>query len=287
MRGRRKTRLISTAIMAVGGLVASAVPLAAAAGASTPDLGRLPRYAPPPSSAAPLPLTCTESGGLRSCDLYAHADTVTIAGNPFPVWAFDTAAVPDGELPGPVLVMMEGEDLDITLTNDLPGLAGPLSLSIPAAAATPDAVGITAPGSSTYSFSDLAPGTYLYQAGPTVNAPRQIAMGLTGTLIVRPAAFDYGLEATWGFDAELPILVSEIDPAFNADPVGFDMGFFNPSLFLINGEAYPDTSDIPLTIDEHDVLMHYVNGGVRDRSLGVVNARGGSSPSTASPPPSP
>ena len=273
MSGRRKTRLIAMAILAVGGLIGSAVPLAGAARATTGALHS--RLAPPPTSAAPLPLTCDDSvPGTRSCVLSANADTVLIDGTPYPVWAFDTTA-PDNELPGPVLVMQEGETLEVTLDNNLPAAAGNLSLSIPASAAAPDAVGIADPdAATTYTFAGLEPGTYLYQAGPTLNAPRQIAMGLTGTLIVRPAAFDYGDEITWGFDAELPILVSEIDPAFNAAPDTFDMGFFNPSLFLINGEAYPDTSNIPLSIDEHNVLIHYVNGGVRDRSLGVLNARG-------------
>ena len=40
-------------------------------------------------------------------------------------------------------------------------------------------------------------------------------------------------------------MLSEIDPAFNADPAGFDMRSFSPAYRLINGKPFPSSDPVP------------------------------------------
>ncbi|MEB0014969.1 multicopper oxidase domain-containing protein, partial [Glaciimonas sp. Cout2] len=79
----------------------------------------------------------------------------------------------------------------------------------------PDRVG-AAPGASTsYTFTASRPGTYLYEAGLVPNGQHQVAMGLYGALIVRPAISGQAYDATTAFDDEAVLVISEIDPALN------------------------------------------------------------------------
>ena len=52
----------------------------------------------------------------------------------------------------------------------------------------PDQTGVAAGGGTTsYTFTAGAPGTYLYEAGLIPGSQYQVAMGLYGALVVRPA----------------------------------------------------------------------------------------------------
>ena len=115
-------------------------------------------------------------------------------------------------------------------------------------AMVPDPTGVAAGGGTkTYTFTATNPGTFLYEAGLLPNAQHQVAMGLYGALIVRPAdgAGQAYADAATAFDDEALLVLSEIDPALNASPIRpFDMRNFAPKYFLINGKAYPDTDPI-------------------------------------------
>ena len=94
-------------------------------------------------------------------------------------------------------------------------------------------------------FTASAPGTYLYQS--VGDGERQTAMGLYGALIVRlarPPGRPTGRAAS-AFDVEATLVLSAIDPAFNADPDGFDMRGYCATYWLINGKAYPQTGRDP------------------------------------------
>jgi len=71
------------------------------------------------------------------------------------------------------------------------------------------------------------------------------------------------------FDVEAVLVLSEIDPALNADPDGFNTQYYAPKYWLINGKAYPDTAEI--TADEGDqVLIRYLNAGLVHHTMNLV-----------------
>jgi FtsP/CotA-like multicopper oxidase with cupredoxin domain len=96
------------------------------------------------------------------------------------------------QIPGPTLIVTEGQTVSVTLTNGLPAAAGNTSILFPGfnVTATGGVTGIltteAAPGGSvTYSFTASTPGTHSYYSG--TQGDLQIEMGLYGALVVLPA----------------------------------------------------------------------------------------------------
>jgi FtsP/CotA-like multicopper oxidase with cupredoxin domain len=255
-----------------------------AAGGST-------RLVTAPAAAAPIRATSATSAGIRpagilastacslaattwSCDLFAKAGSLVLPdATSVPIWGYAaTAAAPAG-LPGPALIVTAGNDLSITLHNvDLPNAT---SLSISELPGVPDTTGVTAGSATTYTIpaAALAPGTYLYEAGLTPYGPRQVAMGLYGALVVRPAscgaAANCAYDASSAFDDEALVLISEVDPAFNAAPATYNLGTYSPKYWLIDGKGYPSTDPIP-TDAGHHVLLRYLNAGLVQHSMTLL-----------------
>jgi FtsP/CotA-like multicopper oxidase with cupredoxin domain len=210
-----------------------------------------------------------------SCDLWA--ETGTIAGLPgapaagISVWGYRTSAAAAVAPGGPTLVVNQGDAVSITLHNA--GIPSATSLMIAGQPGAPDTAGVTMGGSKVYSFAAgaLKPGTYLYEAGLTPDGPRQVAMGLYGALIVRPAGAPAQAYpgATTAFNDEAVLVLSEIDPAFNAAPMTYDLGAYAPTYWLINGKAYPNTDQIT-TAEGNKVLLRYVNAGLQHHSMGLL-----------------
>ena len=220
--------------------------------------------------------TCAiTTGVIRHCNLIAAAGSVTLptatGSTAVPVWSYTDGTGAVGAV-GPTLVAQAGETLEIGLTNNL---AEPTSLAIPGLLGAADSVGAAAGGGTqTYSFANLPAGTYLYQAGVlTGSGPRQAAMGLFGALIVRPAtagrAYDTAASA---YDDEALLVYSEIDPSFNANPIGFKLQSFKPVYLLINGRVYPNTTAVGTTAG-HKLLLRQVNAGVQFHSTGALGLR--------------
>lgn len=177
-------------------------------------------------------------------------------------------------LPGPVLDVNDGDVVTINLTNALPAdPPGPevdhvVSFEIPgtvfdpAASDEQAAVGETA----TVTFTATDPGTYLYQSGG--DAGRQEAMGLFGALIVRPSTAGQAYDnASTAFDGEVTLVLSAIDPAFNAAPDTFDVYDHTATYWLINGTAYPDTPAITAADAGERLLIRYVNAGFDNTTM--------------------
>ena len=218
--------------------------------------------------------TCSEAAGVRTCDLWATTGTLTLPVGSVPasvtIWGYASDGISPAGLPGPTLIATAGETLKINLTNNL---SQATSLSVRGLASTSDMTGVAPGGTKTYTYSGLQPGTYLYEAGPTANGERQVAMGMYGVLIVRPAGAPleaYGPASA--FDDEAVLVMSEIDPALNAAPTSFDVRNFAPKYFLFNGKAYPDTLPID-TGAGRKVLLRLVNGGLENHSVGVLGLR--------------
>ena len=103
-----------------------------------------------------------------------------------------------------------------------------------------------------------------------VSGQRGVLMGLYGALIVRPGtagqAYDTPASA---YDTEAVLVLSEVDPGFNAAPNSFDLVGFAPKYWLINGHAYPDTGAIPADAGDR-VLLRYVNAGAIHHTMSVL-----------------
>lgn len=227
--------------------------------------------APPPTA------TCTLAGTTRTCDLWALPGTLTLPGTmgdpavTVNIWGFATNSAGPATLPGPILAANEGETLVINLHNSLPGET--LSLSFSGMDNwQPDLVGVTTGGMTTYRLNLTQPGTYLYEAGMTPNGVKQIAMGLHGGLIVRPAGCAACAYAGLNFDTEALLVLSEIDTNLHADPANFRMENYKPNYWLINGKAYPQTEAVG-GAPGSKVLLRYANAGSHHHPMALLGLR--------------
>jgi FtsP/CotA-like multicopper oxidase with cupredoxin domain len=66
------------------------------------------------------------------------------------------------------------------------------------------------------------------------------------------------------------LVLSAIDPAFNADPDTFDMLDYNATYWLINGQAYPDTAPGITATAGQRVLLRYLNAGYDNTAMQLL-----------------
>jgi FtsP/CotA-like multicopper oxidase with cupredoxin domain len=161
------------------------------------------------------------------------------------------ATCPTMQVPGPTLIVTQGQTVTINLTNNLPDSAGNTSILFPgftltSSCAAPAQQGLltceAAPGGTvTYTFLASTPGTRAYYSG--TQGDLQVEMGLYGAIIVLPstipstcttglAAANLAVEANWGehdyrlaaaaynhpracYDREYLFQFSEMDPAIH------------------------------------------------------------------------
>jgi FtsP/CotA-like multicopper oxidase with cupredoxin domain len=217
------------------------------------------------SSASAAPVTI---------NLCAKPGTATLTGAvTVPIWGFATTATPGAcgaataSLPGPQLVVNEGDTVTVSITNGLPA-GQTLTFEIPGITFNAGATDVAAGASGTVSFTASAPGTYLYQAGG--GQGRQVAMGLAGALIVNSATAGQAYDSvTTAFDRQATVVLGAVDPNFNAAPDSFDMYGYQATYWLINGKAYPDTAGVLATAGQR-LLLRYVNAGFDNTSMALL-----------------
>jgi len=98
------------------------------------------------------------------------------------------------QVPGPTLIVNEGQTVTVKLTNGLPASAGNTSILFPGFTLTSTSGGVVGPltqeaapgGTVTYTFTASSPGTRAYYSGS--QGDLQIEMGLYGAIIVLPAS---------------------------------------------------------------------------------------------------
>jgi len=102
-----------------------------------------------------------------------------------------TATCSTMQIPGPTLIVHEGETVTVNLTNNLPAAAGNTSILFPGfnVTATGGASGILTQeaqpgGTVSYTFTATTPGTRAYYSGTQGDV--QVEMGLYGAIIVLP-----------------------------------------------------------------------------------------------------
>jgi len=127
-------------------------------------------------------------------------------GNAIYSWGYGCTSTPSGfrptmpnqtcntmQVPGPTLIVTEGQTVTVRLTNSLPTAAGNTSILFPGfiVIASGGTAGLltneAAPGGTvTYSFTATTPGTHSYYSG--TQGDLQVEMGLYGAIIVIPSA---------------------------------------------------------------------------------------------------
>jgi len=206
-------------------------------------------------------------------------------------------------VPGPELTVAPGDaDLTINLTNNLPE---PVSMVIQGQVTAMTPVFITdsqgtprvrsftaetgvlpADNTTTYSWANLKPGTFLYESGTHLAV--QVPMGLYGAMKkdATPAPQAYpGIN----YDTEAVIFFSEVDPDLNAAVAGDPMIIgstpifgtpafpssihFTPRYYLVNGYPFPsgDTHTY-VGLANQSVLLRFLNAGLAMRSPVVIGS---------------
>jgi len=211
-------------------------------------------------AASPASANCTLVGTTRTCELWAKTGTAIIAGNSVNIWGYTDSASGVAQLPGPSIVAYQGETVVVILHNDLSEAS---SLALHGQGLLADTTGAPAGGTATYTFVAVNAGTFLYEAGLTANGAKQVAMGLYGALVIQPTTPDPT------YTNETVLVLSEVDPALNANPGAFDMLTYSPKYWLINGEAHPDTDAI-LAYAGQTLRVRYVNAGLTDHSPALL-----------------
>jgi hypothetical protein len=211
-----------------------------------------------PANAPKIGMVCTPgtvAGTTHTFNLVAKTGYIdTPDGNSVFMWSYANADAPDNgqfQSPGPVLCATQGQTVVVNLTNNLPeassivfpGQQGVSAAGGSAGLFTTEAAATN--GTVTYSFIATNAGTYLYESGS--DPAKQVEMGLSGALIVRPSAganLAYGASTQFDPGREYLLLLSEIDPDLHhAVEVGapYDINALRNRYFAINGREFPDT----------------------------------------------
>lgn len=198
-----------------------------------------------------------------------------------PVFATGTGPAPSCglmQLPGPTMVVVQGTPVTVTLTNNLPAAAGNTSMVFAGqtVTATGGVAGLLTTeaangGTVTYTFTPSQPGTYAYYSGTQPDL--QIEMGLSGALVVLPAAPVAGCtqgsyanaasaysQADTCYDREYLFQFSEMSSAIHdqvkaqvdacasgaaCPQIAVPIEPYHPNYFMINGRSMPDIMDTP------------------------------------------
>ena len=214
------------------------------------------------------------SAAAVSIDLCASTGQITMPDSvSVDVWGFVQTGscapdlVNDANFTPPVLSVNEGDVVTVNLSNALPA-GHTLDFEIPGVSFDPG----LADGSAPVVFTASAPGTYIYQSAG--DAGRQEAMGLYGALVVRSNTANQAYDvANTAYDVEATLVLSQIDPAFNADPDNSDLTNYLATYWLINGKPYTGTSPGITAPEGQRLLLRYVNAGYDNTAMSLLGAR--------------
>ena len=197
-----------------------------------------------------------------------------------PAQAAAIGKCPQMQLPGPTMIVNEGDVVTVKLKNLLPPGAGATSIVFPGMAVTAagGASGVLvseAPnggGTVTYTFTAGKPGTYAYYSGTQPDL--QIEMGLSGAVVVVPsianqtstackAAGAYSLASAAYtqkdscYDREYLFQFTELSSNIHEEvqaqvtvcpngpcpQIAAKMEPYRPNYFMVNGRSMPDNMD--------------------------------------------
>lgn len=206
-------------------------------------------------------------------------------GNSIYFWGFSSTADGPAQLPGPHLIVKQGEIVTLNLTNTLS--TEPVSISFPGQANVMVGGNPSQPqygsqgelisftnhaepngGTVSYTINSTHPGTFIYESGTYPH--KQVPMGLYGALVVRPSDYNsanpayktaYGFGTDTEFDREYLLITGEIDPDLHqAVELGkpYSIKKFKPRYWTLNGRCAPDT----MLHDNQPYLPHQPYGAM-------------------------
>lgn len=218
---------------------------------------------------------------MQVIDLWAKDGYMsTPDGNNIYFWGFSKTESGPAQLPGPHIVVTQGQQVTVNLTNTL---AEPVSIFFPgqpgvtaggqpvqpqySAGQLISFVNHAPPGETvSYTFLPDRPGTFVYESG--TNPHKQVPMGLYGGLVVRPGDYDpvnnktaYGAGTDTDFDREYLLITGEIDPDLHQaveEGKPYLISKFKPRYWTLNGRCAPDT----MLMDNVDHLPHQPYGSM-------------------------
>jgi Bacterial Ig domain len=129
-------------------------------------------------------------------------------------------------------------------------------------------------GTADYIWSNIKPGTYLYQSG--THPQVQVQMGLYGSMTkdavaavasVSPAQAYTGVS----YDNQITLLYSEVDPALHTAVANGSYGTtgptstlnYDPKYFLVNGQPYTATTTPFAVSAGQRILLRFLNAGLK------------------------
>jgi FtsP/CotA-like multicopper oxidase with cupredoxin domain len=177
------TRLLSAVMVATALLLVTGSANAAAPGITGPSFDLTARAA-----------FISQPDGAMIYSWGYGCNTTPTGFNP-PASRMPGANCPNMQVPGPTLVVTEGQTVTVTLHNALPAAAGNTSILFPGFQVTPGPLGVnglltkeaghaTTNSTVTYTFVASTPGTHAYYSG--TQGDLQVEMGLYGAIIVLP-----------------------------------------------------------------------------------------------------
>lgn len=185
------------------------------------------------------------------------------------VWGFVDDFGELATIPGPTMIVKEGELVTLNITNQSP-LAHTVHLHGLDADQLNDGVPQTSfeipgmMGTGSYTFTAPHAGSYMYHCH--VESVVHFQMGMYGAIIVTPAD---GSQAAWtggpAFDKEYLWMSSEVDINWhNNPPSGNNISIYAPQYFLVNGKSNQQLLATDVSIDagkEDVVLVRIANAG--------------------------
>jgi FtsP/CotA-like multicopper oxidase with cupredoxin domain len=178
------------------------------------------------------------------------------------------AGILSHNFPAPTIVLEEGQNFFLTLTNtgmvQRPDLFDPHTLhfhGFPQASdifdGVPDAtISVNGGTSLTYYYNIVEPGTYMYHCH--VEATEHMQMGMLGNLYVKPAqdkgpamggfsqfVYNDG-DGSTGYDVDYPLQLGSFDKSFHdesRDTQALSFALLEDDYAMINGRGYPETKD--------------------------------------------
>jgi FtsP/CotA-like multicopper oxidase with cupredoxin domain len=179
--------------------------------------------------------------------------------------AITTATCPSMQVPGPTLIVHEGDTVTVNLLNGLPAAAGNTSILFPGfvVTATGGVQGLLAQeaapaGTVTYTFLANSPGTHAYYSG--TQGDLQVEMGLYGAVVVLPAT------------ANIPSVCSAGLPAANPGGNAAAKTFWGEKDFRLAAAAY----DSPRSCYDREYLFQWaeMDPRIHNAALAQVTAAG-------------
>lgn len=199
------------------------------------------------------PLEYTLEDGIKVFEITARPvlwnilDDVTVT-----AWTYN------GTVPGPLMRVVEGDQVRVVFTNELPEATtvhfhgNPLTNrmdGVPNVTQNP-----VEPGESfAYEFTAGPRGTFWYHSH--LNTDTQIGLGLYAPLIIDPAQRE-----TTPPDVDVTLMLSEWRVVDGLTYPSMPMAGAEPNYFTINGKAFPSTETINIQVGQR-VRIRFINAG--------------------------